>query len=170
MPISINEPTVSRGVMLTPQSANEPTGADDLHPPRVTGIDPASCTVGDPAFTMTVTGTDFPTAAVVTIGGVAMPTVFVSETELAAEVDPAGSAAGGYPVTIAVGELEVHPAVMFTVYAAEGAADDSDPLPSDAELMAMTRTQLDSLAADRGIDSYDAPNKAAVIQMLKDAG
>ena len=41
------------------------------------------------------------------------------------------------------------------------------PLPSDAELMAMTRVELDDFAESRGIDSYDAATKADVIALLK---
>ena len=113
--LSINEPTGSRGVMLTPNSLNEPLAVSELTPPRITGINPAGCEVGDPPFTMAVTGMDFPEAAVVTISGTPLPTTYVSATELTAEVDPGSSAAGGYPVTVQVGPLEAQPAVMFTV-------------------------------------------------------
>lgn len=116
---SINEPEGSRDVMLMPNSVNEPLEPgdiiDNLTPPRVTGIDPAGCEVGADPFTMTVTGMDFPDNAVVTISTVPMPTTYVSDTELTAEVDTTGVVAGGYPVTVQVGPLEAQPAVMFTV-------------------------------------------------------
>jgi hypothetical protein len=105
--------------MLTPQSINEPIGRGgidiDANPPRVTGVSPAGCTVGDPPFTINVSGMDIPETAVVTIGGIDLPTTFVSPTELTAEVTTDGVVAGGYPVTFRVGGLEAYPAVMFTV-------------------------------------------------------
>lgn len=116
---SINEPAGSRDVMLTPNSINEPLPPgeiiDNLTPPKVTGIDPAGCEVGAEPFTITVTGTDFPETAIVTISTVPLPTTYISATELTAEVDTTGVVAGGYPVTVQVGPLEAYPAVMFTV-------------------------------------------------------
>jgi hypothetical protein len=47
--------------------------------------------------------------------------------------------------------------------------DELDELPSDAELNAMTRAELDELAVERGLDPSTCSNKAAVIEMLKDA-
>ena len=116
---SINEPAGARDVMLTPNSINEPLPAseivDNLPPPKVTGLDPASCEAGAEPFTMTVTGTDFLKNAVVTINTVPLPTTYVSGTKLTAEVETAGVVAGDYPVTVQVGPLEAQPAMIFTV-------------------------------------------------------
>jgi len=45
---------------------------------------------------------------------------------------------------------------------------DDDPLPSDDELMAMTRAQLDQLAEARGVDIAGCTNKAQVIERLQE--
>lgn len=41
------------------------------------------------------------------------------------------------------------------------------PLPSDSELTAMTRAELDALAESRGLDSSGEATKADVIALLK---
>ena len=45
---------------------------------------------------------------------------------------------------------------------------DDDPLPSDAELNAMTRAQLDELAAARDVDTTGCTTKAQVIEALQE--
>ena len=124
---SINEPGMSRKITLTPQSLNEPIGVDDLNPPRITGVDPAGCTVGDPAFTIDVTGSNFASGMTVMFGGAPIPTTFVSDTELSGALDPVGLSAAGYPVTVAAGAYEAVPAVMFSVAEA--------PPPEEAAFM-----------------------------------
>lgn len=42
-----------------------------------------------------------------------------------------------------------------------------EPLPSDAELSAMTRVELDELADERGVDSTQYATKADLIAALK---
>jgi hypothetical protein len=120
---SINEPGMSRKTTLTPQSVNEPIGIDDLNPPRITGVDPAGCTVGDPAMTLAVSGSNFASGMSITFGGAPIPTTFVSDTELSGALDPVGLSAAGYPVTVAAGAYEAVPAVMFNV--AEAAEEDA---------------------------------------------
>jgi hypothetical protein len=44
---------------------------------------------------------------------------------------------------------------------------ERDPLPSEAELSAMTRPELDELAEDRGLDPDECGTKAEVIAMLR---
>lgn len=47
------------------------------------------------------------------------------------------------------------------------AAQSLPPLPSDSELAAMTRAELDALADERGHDSTGLATKADVITFLK---
>ena len=49
------------------------------------------------------------------------------------------------------------------------AVEEQPPLPSDSELSAMTRADLDALAESRGIDSSGMATKADVIAALKEA-
>ena len=121
---SINEPGMSRKITLTPQSINEPIGVDDLNPPKVTGVDPAGCAVGDPPLTLTVAGYNFASGMTITFGGSPIVTTFVSEIELSGALDPVGLAAAGYPVTVVAGPYEAAPAVMFNV--AEAAPPEED--------------------------------------------
>jgi hypothetical protein len=121
---SINEPGMSRKITLTPQSLNEPIGIDDLNPPKITGTDPTSCAVGDPALTLTVTGDNFANGMSITFGGSPIVTTFVSDTELSGALDPVGLTAADYPVTVVAGAYEAYPAVMFTVTAAAAPEED----------------------------------------------
>ena len=57
--------------------------------PHVTGISPKSFPAGGGAFTVTVTGTGFIPASVVTLNGQSMPTTFISATQLKADVPAA---------------------------------------------------------------------------------
>ena len=54
--------------------------------PILTSIDPQHAAVGSPAFTMTLTGSDFATGAVAYFGPDALATTVVSDTELTAQV------------------------------------------------------------------------------------
>lgn len=62
----------------------EPT--EPLQPPAITGISPNSATVCGPAFTLTVSGTNFDMASVVQWNGADRDTAFVSATELTAAI------------------------------------------------------------------------------------
>ena len=67
--------------------------------PTITAISPASDLVGSPAFTLTVSGTNFLSSSVVNFGGTAVATMFVSATQLTAAIPAAAITSVG---TIAV--------------------------------------------------------------------
>jgi len=73
--------------------------------PVLTSISPTTAVVGDPPITMTVIGTGFEGASVVQFWGAAVPTVFVSATELTGTVTLDGYGASEYPVSVANGEV-----------------------------------------------------------------
>jgi uncharacterized protein (TIGR03437 family) len=64
-------------------------------PATISNIAPATATAGGPAFTLTVTGTNFTAAAVVTWNGVNLATTFVNSTKLTALVAASLVAAPG---------------------------------------------------------------------------
>jgi len=70
-------------------------------PPAITTLSPASIVVGSPAFTLTVAGTGFVSGAQVQWNGAALPTTFVSGTQMTASVS-AGLIANVGGVTILV--------------------------------------------------------------------
>jgi len=63
--------------------------------PSVTSLSPASANVGGPAFTLTVTGSNFLPASVVRWNGTDRPTTFVSATQLQAAIPASDIAANG---------------------------------------------------------------------------
>lgn len=81
--------------------------------PVLATLTPSTAMVGT-AFTVQVTGTGFTAADVVAWNGIAVPTTFVSATELSAAIDAAVVAApGDVPVTVGASN-----ALTFTVTAA----------------------------------------------------
>jgi hypothetical protein len=58
--------------------------------PTVTAIDPVEELHGNPAFTLTVTGTRFAADSAILYNAAAVPTTFVSETSLTAQITPPG--------------------------------------------------------------------------------
>jgi phage tail sheath protein FI len=70
--------------------------------PAVTAIAPASITAGDPAFTLTVTGTGFVAGSVVEWGGAALQTTYVSATTLTAAVPAFEVAAANAGIAVTV--------------------------------------------------------------------
>src|SRR5262249_27031456 len=69
--------------------------------PTTLNISPNSKTAGDPAFTLTVNGTNCVSCAVVRVDGSNRPTTFINSTQLPASI-PATDVAGGGPPTITV--------------------------------------------------------------------
>jgi hypothetical protein len=69
--------------------------------PTITAISPAATTAGGPAFTLTVTGTNFIDGSVVQWGGAARTTAFVSSTQLTATIT-AGDIASAGTATVTV--------------------------------------------------------------------
>lgn len=80
-------------------------------PPVLTTLTPATAIVGAAPFTVQVAGTGFVAADVVTWNGAAVPTTFVSATDLTAAID-AVAAAGDIAVTVGASN-----ALTFTVTA-----------------------------------------------------
>jgi Concanavalin A-like lectin/glucanases superfamily len=69
--------------------------------PVISGLSPASATVGGAAFTLTVNGTGFTSGSTVRWNGAARTTTVVSATQLTAAISAADIAtAGGVPVTV----------------------------------------------------------------------
>jgi hypothetical protein len=54
--------------------------------PAITGLNPSSATVGSPAFTLAVTGTNFVNGSVVRWNGANRPTTFISSTQVTAAI------------------------------------------------------------------------------------
>jgi YVTN family beta-propeller protein len=65
--------------------------------PTITAISPNSTAAGGAAFTLTITGTNFVAASVVSFGGSTPATTFVSSTQLTAAIPAASIAATGTP-------------------------------------------------------------------------
>jgi hypothetical protein len=63
--------------------------------PTLSSLSPSSAMAGGPAFTLTVTGTNFATSSVVRWNGTARPTTFVSGTQLRAAIAEADIATPG---------------------------------------------------------------------------
>jgi hypothetical protein len=68
--------------------------------PAITTISPTSASAGNPAFTLTVNGTGFTPTSVVSFGGAAKTTTFVSVTQITAAILATDIAAGGTPAVI----------------------------------------------------------------------
>jgi hypothetical protein len=83
---SINEPQESRTWMAFPQSINEPTVLPDK--PIITALEPATCAIGDPDFTLDVVGTGFSASSVIHFAGHDEPTVFNEPDTLSTGVKP----------------------------------------------------------------------------------
>ncbi len=68
--------------------------------PAIATISPTSTSAGNPAFTLTVNGTGFTPTSVVSFGGAAKTTTFVSTTQLTAAILATDIASGGTPAVI----------------------------------------------------------------------
>src|SRR4029077_17874531 len=87
-------------------------------PPVLTTTAPASKTVGDPTFTLTATGSNFDTGAVLLFGGTALVTTRVSSTSLTAPVTPPATGSGAtIQVVVRNGSGVVSAAKPFTLAA-----------------------------------------------------
>jgi hypothetical protein len=69
---SINEPQSSRLFNFSPASINEPPTLPEA--PEITSIAPAEATIGDPSFTLYVTGKGFDADTVIVFAGYDEPT------------------------------------------------------------------------------------------------
>ena len=72
--------------------------------PTIAAISPASVTAGDPAFTLTISGTNFITGSTVNWNGTALSTTYISATQLTANItDPLVANPGSANITVANG-------------------------------------------------------------------
>lgn len=86
--------------------------------PIITGLSPASATVGSAAITLTVSGDNFTSDAVVRWNGASLPTTFVSSTQLTATV-PASLLAAVGTATVTITETGgASPGMAFFINAA----------------------------------------------------
>ena len=84
--------------------------------PAIAAISPSSVAAGSPAFTLTVTGSNFVSGATVSWNGAARPTTFVSTTQLTAAIGAADVAtAGTATVTVRNPDGRTSSAVTFTI-------------------------------------------------------
>src|SRR5262249_32881698 len=97
--VTVNSPAPGGGVS-TPFAFNVTQANNPV--PSVTSISPNTATAGAAAFTLTVNGTNFTSASEVSWNGANLATIFVSATQLTAQV-PANliSAVGSAQVTVA---------------------------------------------------------------------
>lgn len=85
---SINEPGQSRQG-FSPRSINEPPVPPDVQAPTVTALEPATCAIGDPDFTLDVTGTGFKDGiSVIVFANEDEPTTFNGDTTVSTTVKP----------------------------------------------------------------------------------
>jgi concanavalin A-like lectin/glucanase superfamily protein/IPT/TIG domain-containing protein len=75
--------------------ASSPASAGAVSGPTLSSLSPSSALAGGPAFTLTVTGTNFVTSSAVRWNGAARPTTFVSSTRLSAAIAEADIATPG---------------------------------------------------------------------------
>jgi hypothetical protein len=151
MPTSINEP----GTPAFEEVAGQV-------PPSITALDPDYCALGDPDFQLHVTGEGLSANSTIFFAGHDEPTTYNEDGTVSTGVKPS---LWGAPVVVKVyvrnGTLHSN-SLDFTF--ADAASED---LPSDTELARMTRSDLDDLARERGVDITDAGNKDDVIELLR---
>jgi hypothetical protein len=82
-----------------------PADAGSGPPPVLTALDPVTAALGDPSFTLHVTGEGFVPNAIILWNGGAEPTTVVSPTEVTTEVNMAtASVAAAIPIQVRNGE------------------------------------------------------------------
>ena len=117
-PASINEPHTETTEATEPESINEPQ-PDVL--PTITAIEPDTCAIGDPDFTLDITGTGFGENSTIHFAGHDEPTTFDGTDTVSTGVKPS---LWGSPVTVQVsvrnGTVSSDP-VDFTFTDAAGA-------------------------------------------------
>ena len=95
----------------------------NVEPPMVSGIDPDTAAITDPAFTLTVNGADFEDVSIIALDGTDAATTFVDESHLTTTIDPSLFAAGDVAVTVRTGpSVSAASTLTFTDAAREGGA------------------------------------------------
>ena len=74
---------------------SKPSGSGTSNMPAISNLNPTSATAGDPAFTLTVTGTNFASKATVNWNGAAQPTTPGMAGQLTIAVPAAAVATSG---------------------------------------------------------------------------
>jgi hypothetical protein len=100
VPITVENPLPGGGVSNSLSLAiNNPL-------PTLTSISPTSANAGDPAFVLTLTGSDFVNGSVVRVNGSDRPTTFVDSTQLTAQIPAIDISSAG---TVAVSVFNPSP-------------------------------------------------------------
>lgn len=128
---SINEPQISRDVMLTPSSYNEPVPLPG-GVPTVDGINPTSAAEGTASQLIVVHGTNFTEGCTVNMAGADWPTIFERPDKINATVALAELQAGEYPLVVKLLGVS-SPPQTFTVTAAGRGLADPDELEEELE-------------------------------------
>ncbi len=95
------------------------TGDDYYLRPAIVSLSPAAVAAGSSSFALTVMGANFNSASVVNLNGTALPTTFVSDTQLSAQIGSSSvSSLGWLSVTVAnpTSEGGISSAQPLTVY------------------------------------------------------
>jgi hypothetical protein len=122
--------TDQRGV-TRPQGAMCDIGAYEAEMPSLISTNPSSATVGDPGFTLTITGTGFVSGATVLWNGASRTTGFVSSTRLTATIPSSDlTVAGSANVTVRNPDGYTSNALTFAIYRPSTTAVTSAPNPS----------------------------------------
>jgi hypothetical protein len=99
--------------------------------PVVGALTPASATAGGPAFSLTVSGSNFSVSSLVSFNGNAMPTTFSSATELQASIPASAIAVAGTPI-VTVANPGSFPSTVVTFTVNNPAPQASSLNPSSA--------------------------------------
>jgi hypothetical protein len=147
---SINEPGNSRVVSHTPPSINEPPELPPVPVPTISALSPDNCTVGQPDFTLVVSGENFFAGSVIFFAGHEEPTTFDEEARtLSTGVKPS-LWLDPVVVTCQVINGEVMSNAVDFTFAAEGA-----PLSSHAHTHTVDPDELEE-EIDEAIEEGDA--------------
>ena len=121
-----------------------------VNPPSLSGISPASASVGSGAFTLTVTGAGFTQGAVIEWNGSPLSTAYASSNQLTAQVPSTLLAsAGTATVTVVDGSsIPVTGSAKFTITAPMPVATATGPPSSDPATQPSIQLTLNPYPAD----------------------
>ena len=131
--------------------------------PTLTNISPNSAFKGDPAFTLTITGTNFVPGSVVRWNGADRTTTFVSSTQLTAALPATDLASDGTANVTVFNPAPVggtSPAAIFTVKALTGFEADVTPRPTGDNKVSIA----DWVLAGRFASGLEAPTNSSEFQ------
>jgi trimeric autotransporter adhesin len=97
IPVSVSNPAPGGGQAVTSFIISPPAA------PAVASVSPSTVSIGGPAFTLTVAGSNFVSASVVQWNGTSEPTTYVDNAHLTAAIPASAitaSSAGNLPVTV----------------------------------------------------------------------